>query len=269
VNTVPAEPSPVAQAEIVPAAGHHWTRSRWLVLILLVFGLHLALLVVFGSRKQTTPRVATRATSLVLVDHSSEWLALNDPTLFALPHPEDFSSAIWPAITNLDQSSYHWTEDLRWLSLPTNELGTVFDRFMQTNRFAGFRLDLQPPVRFSAPVVPIAPVFAAASTLQIDGGSAGRQLLNPITLPSWPYPDLIAPSKVQVLVDAAGRVVSAVLLPPENPEETATHYDLADQSALTLARSARFKPSSQPDLVRMIFHWRTVPPLATNTLILP
>ena len=77
-------------------------------------------------------------------------------------------------------------------------------------------------------------------------------------------PDVIAPSKVQVLVDEAGAVVSAVLLPPDNRAGAAAQYDPADQRALELARAARFAPSSRLTVGQMIFNWRTVPPPATN-----
>ena len=75
---------------------------------------------------------------------------------------------------------------------------------------------------------------------------------------------MIAPSRVQVLVDEAGDVVSAVLLPPDNPAEAAGHDAAADQRALALARAARFAPSSRLTVGQMIFNWRTVPPPATN-----
>ena len=74
---------------------------------------------------------------------------------------------------------------------------------------------------------------------------------------------MIAPSKVQVLVDAAGDVVSAVLFPPEN-RGAPVQSDLANQRALELARAARFAPSSRLTVGQMIFNWRTVPPPATN-----
>jgi hypothetical protein len=81
-----------------------------------------------------------------------------------------------------------------------------------------------------------------------------------INLTNWPYADVIAPSKVQVLVDAAGNVVSAVLLPSENGFTAADHYDAADQRALELARALRFTPSARLTFGRITFNWQTVPP---------
>ncbi len=84
------------------------------------------------------------------------------------------------------------------------------------------------------------------------------------SVPSLPYNDVIPPSQVQVLVDAAGKVVSAVLLPPDNLLESAGHYDAADRRALELARAARFAPAPRLTFGRLIFNWHTVPVTSTN-----
>jgi len=80
----------------------------------------------------------------------------------------------------------------------------------------------------------------------------------PLNLPSWPYADVLAPSVVQAVVDAAGNAVSLVLLPPGSGS------DDADRRALELARTARFAPASQLTIGRLIFHWHTVPLPDTN-----
>jgi hypothetical protein len=94
-----------------------------------------------------------------------------------------------------------------------------------------------------------------------------------VKLPSWPFTDVIPPSAVQVLVDAAGNVVSATLLPPENYSDTPAVRDAAaDQYAVGIARASRFAPLS-PDagsveanpvghltVGRLIFNWQTVTP---------
>jgi hypothetical protein len=165
---------------------------------------------------------------------------------------------------------FSWMEPPGELLSPAAEnLGAVFTRFMHTNQFAAFSLDFKPEPKLSEPVLPLLPAFADNSMLQIEGELAQRTWLNPVSLPSWPYADLIAPSRVQVLVDAAGDVVSAVLLPSDDPEVTASHYDAADQRALELARAARFSPSSQMTIGRLIFDWRTDAPPATNSPAAP
>jgi len=79
---------------------------------------------------------------------------------------------------------------------------------------------------------------------------------------------------VQVLVDAAGNVVSHTLLRPESGSKDPDQQQ-ADQRALELARAARFAPLPQsgsaptnsPGRVTrgtLIFEWHTVPRPATN-----
>ena len=275
MNAASAGPHPTGLAETTRAApeapprqepqgGGPWTRSRWLTLIALVFAAHVALLFVFGGRKQIVPRAVTNVPTLKLADNSSEWLALNDPTLFALPHQKDFASAIWRQ-TAAKQPSFRWTEPPRPLPSPSaDELGLAFDQFMQTNHFASFKLQLKPSLKLSAPGLPIEPVLAQNSTLRVEGELAQRQLPSQINLTNWPYANVIAPSKVQVLVDAAGNVVSTVLLPPDSVFAAADQYDKADQYALELARSVHFAPSSHLTVGRMIFNWHTVPMTNTN-----
>jgi len=242
-----------------------WSLGRWLFLIVLVCALHVALLYVFGARKPIVPRPATAVPVLKLADGSDEWLALNDPTLFALPHDGDFVTAMWSHAPDVEPPSFRWTEPPRWLPLPADELMVVFNRFMQTNRFASFRLRLKPPARLSTPAQSIAPALAQASTMRLEGDLTRRRLIAPINLPSWPYADVIAPSRVQVLVNEGGDVVSAVILPSENSLEALDHYDMADQRALEIARATRFAPAPGLTLGQMIFTWHTVPPPATNS----
>jgi hypothetical protein len=135
---------------------------------------------------------------------------------------------------------------------------------MRTNPFAAPLLDFKPEPKLSEPVPPLPPMFAENSSLRIEGELAQRRLLAPVELPSLPYPDVIAPSKVQALVDAAGSVFSAILLPPDDVVESAGHPDVGDTNALRIARSLRFAPSSRPTVGELIFDWRTVPPPATN-----
>jgi len=241
-----------------------WTRSRWLTLVTLIFAAHVGLLFAFGARKPIVPRPVTEAPTLAFTGDTGEWLALNDPTLFAVPHPRDVTSVLRVPTSAVQPPSFRWTEPPGWLSLSGEALGSVFNEFMETNHFAGLELQLKPPLTFSTPVLPIEPVLPQASTLQMADGLSQRQLLTPTNLPSWPYADVIAPSRVQVLVNAAGEVVSTTLLPPDNRLEAASRYDAADQRALDLARTARFAPAPRLTLGRLIFHWHTVPLPATN-----
>jgi len=251
-----------ASGEPKPRTGRSWSPGRWLLLILLILAVHVVLIFVFGARKPIAPRGVTNAPKLELATGSSEWLLLNDPTLFALPNIKGFAGPAWLEPPPLHFHRQEWTEPPRWLPLSAGDLGAVFSRFMETNRFATLKFNLKPAPQFTVPLVPLEPEFAETSTLRIEGDIARRSLLASMKLPSWPYPDVIAPSRVQVLVNAAGEVVSAVLLPANNSGEV--HDPEADQRALELARAARFAPASDLTIGKLIFNWCTVAPPATN-----
>ena len=76
----------------------------------LVFAAQVALIFALGEKRFPSPRTVTNVPQLTLADSSSELIALDDPTLFALPHANDFASAVWGGITNVTQPSFRWME---------------------------------------------------------------------------------------------------------------------------------------------------------------
>lgn len=268
-----------------------WTWGRWLALIGIVFVLHVALIFIFGSRKPAPPLQVKNAPSLTLTGESADnLLGLNNATLFALPANDGFSGIMWAPIPPIPIPLPPLTEEPHWLSaanpLQVKALGATFHHYMQTNQFASIRFEFNQAPPLSVPMVTTPPLLAQASTLQIEGDLAKRPLLDPIQLPSWPFADVIAPSVVQVLVDAAGNVISAALLPAENVLQPAAVRDTvepsavrdpdADTSAVELARNAHFAPLSlnagsvesnpigRMAVGRLIFNWQSVPVTNTN-----
>jgi TonB family protein len=260
------KPQPERRGEGRPAApklpGEGWSRQRGLTFVALIFAAEVAIIFALGEKQFPPPRAVANVPQLTLADSSSELNALDDPTLFALPHANDFASAVWGQMPVAPRPSFRSTEPPLPPPLAAENLGAVFARFMQTNQFAALPLDFKPEPKLSEPVLPPPPVFADASTLQIEGDLAQRKLLTPENLSSWPWADVIAPGKVQVLVDKAGNVVNAVLLEASGPE-------FADTNALALARRLRFAPAPRPTFGQLIFNWRTVPPPATNSPAVP
>lgn len=239
-----------------------WPLSLWILFIALIFVAHVAAIFVFGEHHFPPARVAKNVPQLQLADNSSELVALGDPTLFALPHARDFALLKMPEIS---PPEFRWTEPPRWLPLNSKNLGVAFTQFMQTNSFGIYQINFKPPLKWNPPATTFQPAFTENSTLQIRGELARRKLLNPVLLPDWPYADVIAPSKVQALVDADGDVISAVLLPLDNSPKLESRYPTADHRALEIARAARFSPASGLTIGVMIFHWRSVPPAANST----
>jgi hypothetical protein len=244
----------------VPNPPHEgWSGTRWLAVILLALAAHVGFILTFGENKTPAPRVATNVPTLQLAHATDELVALNDPTIFARPQHLDFAATAGLNLPEVKPPSFRWTEPPRWLPLAANGLGATFGEFLQTNFFAGHRLDFKPAQELSIPGLPVEPALAQNSTMQIMGELARRELPSEISLTNWPYPDVLAPCVVQVLVDAAGNVVSAVVLPSENGLAADEHYEAADQRAREVARALRFKPAMQPAVGQIIFNWHTVP----------
>ena len=250
-----------------------WTARYWWTMAIAVFLAQLALIVIFGSRHPGAVQPVARVPTLQLAGGDNEFVAVSDPTLFALPHANDFGAAIRRQAPSFPPPLYRWTESPRWLALANTDLLNTFGRFMRTNAFVAISLDFKPEPIFSEPALPSTTPPRPRSTVTFRGDLARRPFLHSRELPDWPETDVIAPSKVQVLVDTAGRVISTVLLPPDYGVLLPTDYGIepeirdanADKMALDLARAARFAPAGQVTVGQMIFNWHAVPIAATAT----
>lgn len=243
-----AESQPLADGN---APDKSWTRSCWALVIALALAAHVALIFTFGSNKQIIPRPATNFPQIHLADAHDELVALTDPTLFALPHAIEFDAFAGLHLNTFVQQSFRWTEPPPFLPISPAALGANFTSYMQTNRFSSVALDFKLNPQVAIPLVKIESALPTTSTLQLSGEITQRQMLNQIDVPSLPYNDVLKPSRVQVLVDENGNVVSDVLL-------GSSEYAMADQTALKLARKAQFAPEPGLMFGEMIFNWHTV-----------
>lgn len=248
------EPRPPAAAP-EPKRERRWSWRDWTLFVLFVFAVHVGLIFIFGDYRLPKTRELKNVPRFQLAANAGDWMALDDPTLFVLPHARDFN---WLRMPDIRPSAFRWTEAPLWLSLPPDRLGAVFSRFMQTNSLDGFALDFKPAPKLIGPVVSSAPEFAGASSMRLDDVLAQRKLPGPMPLPDLPYNDVVKPATVQVVVNVDGNVVSAVLL------ESSLYKD-SDQRSLETARTMRFKPSRHLTVGQVVFHWRTVPLPITST----
>jgi hypothetical protein len=238
--------------------------KKFLLLVVFALATHLALIFLFGTKKQIVARPVTNVPQLQLGNAADELLKLNNPALFALPNLRDFSAVIWQRSPTITQPAFHHAEAPRYLASPES-LGAAFTQFMQTNRFGNFALNFKPAPMFAEPVAGVESALPQRSTRKISGALAQRKLLAAPALPSLTLNDIIAPSTVQVLVDRAGYVVSAVLLARDNFFETAGRMDNGDTNAIVLARQFKFAPAPQPTFGEIIFRWHTTPLTLTNS----
>ncbi len=244
-----------------------WTLGRRTFYVALIFAGQLGLIFWLSDSSPLRPRPLKTPPALVLaIGASPEFLALNDPTLFALPHQQGFSGAAWLAKPVFQPRPADSSEPTNWLSLVVAQLGETFSEFMQTNHPLPARALAAPlpePTWTQASRMAVAP---ALSTLQITGALANRRLLSPLALNSQTNATLLTNSVIQLVVDAQGRPLSATLLGP------GSGLPAADKDALRMAQTAQFEPlvrngpeadtNSLASLTwgKMIFEWRTVPP---------
>jgi hypothetical protein len=263
-----ANPSPVENPDPMtgtpPAPNIRWTWRKIMLLIVLALVVHIALIFFFGTKKQIVPRQVTKVPRLQLAGDADPLVALVNPALFALPNSKDFGSAIWLGFPRVTPPSFRWNEQPQWLPLDTEILGATFQQSAQTNVVTEIQLEVKPPPEVSATPRSIGSAMPESSTLKILGNLAQRFLPGPDRLPSLPFTSVIPPSKIQVLVDTAGNVVSAVLLPLTDGVEAGERCDPADQRALEIARQLRFTTARQLTLGEIIFKWHTVPMPANN-----
>ncbi|HEX4263955.1 MAG TPA: hypothetical protein VH597_06410 [Verrucomicrobiae bacterium] len=239
--------------------------GMWIA-VALVFGAQLALLFWLGN----TPLVKPLPTAVSPVIHlaasdSRELLALQDPTLFVLPHRNNSSGAAWLKMPVENFTPTNWTEPSRPLSLSPERLGAAFTAFMQTNLPPHYRPEMDSGLVEVQPT-PMESVVTH-SELRIEGDLARLRLLTRIHLPPQTNSDLLANTVVQLLVDARGNPFSPVILAKSGNGD-------ADAQALAFAKALRFAPAQAADLGtvpqdkmtmgRLTFEWQTVAPLATN-----
>ena len=247
-----------------------WPRARWGLALVLVLAMQMGFIFAFSDRSPVaSPQKKLSPTIRLATGTRDELLLLSDPTLFVLPHRQGFSGETWLKIPPLTTSPFQWTEARQWLKLGEEELGATFNHFMGTNFFEAARFEMMPSPELTRVDVEPEIIISGKSSVHLGGALVGRGLRAPVEVPPWPYEDVIAPSRVQVLVDGAGNVIDALSLPSENPNEPATRLNKeADQNAVRLAKTARFEPmpkgGTDVTVGEMIFDWQ-IRSTAANT----
>lgn len=235
--------------------GEGWSRKKFIFILLFVFAFHVALIVLFGTKKSIVPRAMTNVPHLALAGGENEMIALSDPTLFARPNAHDVVSAYWRRKPDVPQPDFNWPAPSGYLLPEAENFGAVFRDFMRQSQPPEFVLNLKPVPKPSEPDVEYNPV-PQSTTMQISGDLFRRRLLTEPELPSLPRNDVIGATRIQALVDPAGNVLSPVVLKSGgiNNADTA-----ADQLALQIVRDLRFVPAPGLTLGEITITWHTVP----------
>ena len=252
-----------------------WSRRRWLAMIALALILQVGLILWLGERKGIKPRPPPKGPVMYLpADQAANLPGLSDPTLFVLANRHGFSGAAWLNVPLMEYHLKEWTETEPLPAL-SPELGGTLNEFVRGNLSQPFEVARKPEPQLDT-IQYSPPLDTAQSTLTIDGELASRPLLSVFKLDSWPAAEILTNSEVLVAVNPEGTVFSAVLLAKCGPKDD-PGAGTADSNALNLAKSARFKPlqwsgpgqpaapASRLTWGRLVFHWCTSAPSATNT----
>jgi hypothetical protein len=241
------------------------------IAVALVFAAQIATLFWFGNPRPIRRNHPTAGARISLLTNAwGELLALQDPTLFALPHPDNFSGAAWLRNTNQEFQATNPSEPARPLLLSTEQLGATFTTFMQTNPVPRIQTEIAAGLRLVNLLglgLPPRHSMVTVSTVRVGGNLVKRHLLEPPQLPPQASSDVLKNTEVQLFVDALGNTFSPVIVGKSGDDD-------ADAVALNFVKNAKFEPlqanargASSETLTfgKLIFEWQTIPRTQTNT----
>ena len=243
--------------------------GMWLA-VALVFAAQVAVLFWLGNPPPARTFHPTAAPKFSLATNRwNEMFALQDPTLFALPHRNNFSGAAWLKIPPQDFQPTNPSEPTQPLPLSREQLGSTFAAFVQTNPAPRIQTDIAAGLgMIDFPNEHPLRSIVTASTVRVEGDLKKRRLLEPLQLPPQASDDVLTNTEVQLFVDALGNVFSPVIVAKSG-------NDTVDAMVLTnFAKNARFEPleanglgtapSETMTFGKLIFEWQTVPRAQTN-----
>src|SRR5579872_300719 len=271
---------------------YSWPRRRWWGGVTLVFLLHLGLIFWFAERKSAGPAPLADGPKIYLASgQMAELSGLSDPTLLVLPNRHGFSGQAWLQAPVLEYHPVEWTEPPRLLQLPVQQLGWTLGDYVRNSLSGPVEVAAKPePLLNTAEFVTIPDLMPTQSTVSVEGELASRPLISVFALNSCQAPDILTNSIVQIAVDQEGRVASLPVLLSRSGSRD------ADNSALSLAKTARFQPIRRHSLEkpgaltpklnngnhttatnaapklnwgRLVFNWHTIPMPSTNAAPAP
>ncbi len=168
----PPAASQTPQSELPCGA---WYGKKLLLLIALAFLVHLGLIWFFGAKTQIVPRRVSHVPRLQLASDGNPVIALEDPTLFALPNRKDFSSVSWAKVPVASEPSFQWIESPRWLAPETNRPAATFGQFAPAPRRLEMVEEVKPPPAMAGTPAQMGGAMPISSSLIILGGSGRPQ----------------------------------------------------------------------------------------------
>ncbi|HXT10211.1 MAG TPA: hypothetical protein VN873_01515 [Candidatus Angelobacter sp.] len=253
-----------ASGKVAGKRSLHRRLGLW-VAVVLAFGVQIGLVFLVGNPPPVKP-FQPPVPPVIHVDSNgtNALLALQDPTLFILPHLDNFSGAGWMKFTPPEFASTNWSEPARPLELATEQLGATFVAYMQTTQPPQFQPHIESGLIEGGPG-PMAPL-ATPSTMRVEGDLARLRLLTPVHLPPQTNADVLTNSVVQLLVDGRGFPFSPVILAgdPSVDASSLLNFVKTLRFAPALSETLKQVPADKVTEGKLVFEWHTVPPAPTN-----
>jgi TonB family protein len=237
-----------------------WPRTRWVAVIVAVV-LCQGSLLFFAPRAVPDERLKyphEPTVSFVRIATPSEWVGLQDNSLFASANARGFSGPAWIV------------ETPRVYVAPDTLASPAFLAFSEVEpkkEGAGPIFATLPHTR-PAPDPTALSIRVAArepqSRLELEG-FGGRQLVSPADIPVQYASDALHPTVVKALVDSDGSVFSCRVVESSGSK-------IVDNSAVNLAREMQFSRSNSVDapeslsIGKVIFNWYALDASATNAV---
>jgi TonB family protein len=177
-----------------------------------------------------------------------------------LPTAQGFAGVGWRIAGDPQYISQDWTEPMPWLGQSETGLARTLLAAPTVGFGRGVTAD-KPSPRFATNALP-APPLAGGTVVRLAASNAIWEWVEPLIAPAIVHSNILSATVVQVTLDRSGQVFSSVVLESSGLRS-------ADQQALALSRSARFRitpPTGKPeDWVwgRLVFEWRTLAPGST------
>lgn len=183
-----------------------------------------------------------------------------DPRLLALPTAQGFAGIGWRIAGDPKPVAQDWTEPMPWLGQSETGLARTLLAAPAVGIGRGVTAD-KPSPQLAANALPALPL-AQSTIVRLASSNPPWEWIEPLVAPSITHSNILSETVVQITVDRSGQVFSAVVLESSGLRS-------ADQLALALARSARFRVTHSGGEAeewargRLIFEWHTVAPGST------
>lgn len=232
-----------------------WPLRRWIGVVTAVFVAQLTFVFLLSAKPEgKANQLSSRRAGICLLtaidkaDPHAELLVMRDPANNALVNSNGFSGRLWFGLPEVGRDWPAITEPHRWLQPEQINIPIKGSHRQQQADSTPLQISHVRPVPLGIGPLQTRPLLTN-STIRLEGNLQRRQLLNPPTLPTFEFADVLLPTSVQVLLDEYGHVINATLL-------SRSGLAAADEGALEFARGLTFAQSN--DASSGVLEWGIV-----------